>query len=163
MMKEMILHFVKYNLWANDRIVNCILEAGEDKADLELVSSFPTIRKTLYHVWDAETIWLKRLHGESIFTWPSKDFKGSLADAAIEMADTDRRFIAFAEAINETALLTVLNYKNTKGDDFSTPIYQMIMHCMNHSTYHRGQLVTMLRTAGFTNVVSTDYVVFCRI
>jgi uncharacterized damage-inducible protein DinB len=46
--------------------------------------------------------------------------------------------------------------------DLQNKLYEIIMHCMNHSTFHRGQIVTMLRTAGVTNLFSTDLITYYR-
>ena len=42
----------------------------------------------------------------------------------------------------------VFQYYNSKKEHFKSPVYQMLMHVFNHGTYHRGQLVNMLRQLG---------------
>ncbi|MES1222732.1 MAG: DinB family protein, partial [Bacteroidota bacterium] len=54
---------VKYNLWANKRIAEVMMNTDGALLSKEIASSFPSIRKTVFHVWDAEFIWLKRLYG----------------------------------------------------------------------------------------------------
>ena len=54
-----------------------------------------------------------------------------------------------------------LTYKNSKGIQFSS-YSETILHCINHSTYHRGQIITMLRQLGQNNLLSTDYITYCR-
>src|SRR5438128_884263 len=67
-MKELLLQYTKYNLWANTKLLGFIESAvAKDPAvlDKEIPSSFNTIHKTLYHIYYAENIWYKRLNGES--------------------------------------------------------------------------------------------------
>ena len=62
----------------------------------------------------------------------------------------------FIDAFDESNFDTNLDFKRLNGDAYSMPYYQLFAHVVNHATYHRGQLVTMLRQAGFTNVSATD-------
>jgi uncharacterized damage-inducible protein DinB len=55
-----------------------------------------------------------------------------------------------------------IDYTNIKGAPFSNKIMHIIAHVMNHSSYHRGQIITMLRGAGYTNPGSTDLIVYFR-
>ena len=55
-----------------------------------------------------------------------------------------------------------LDFKRLNGDAYSMPYYELIAHVFNHSTYHRGQLVTMLRQVGFDKVESTDMLAYFR-
>jgi uncharacterized damage-inducible protein DinB len=68
----------------------------------------------------------------------------------------------FVEGYNEDALMDKLVFRRINGDRYEMPHYQVFAHIFNHSTYHRGQLVTMLRQVGFTDVGSTDKLGFYR-
>ncbi len=151
-----------YNIWANKRILNEIILAGETNADKEMLSSFPTIRKTVYHIYDAESIWLNRLKNE-VADWPaSKNLSGTLAQFADVMIAKSKEFASYAESLNENQLHEIFIYKNIAGKEFSNTRIDSIHHCMNHSTYHRGQLITMLRNVGLTKFEPLDFIAFCR-
>lgn len=151
-----------YNRWANDRMAGYLREAGEAVADEHQDSSFPTIRKTLYHIWDAQVIWYKRLTGEPISSWPSHHFNGTLNDALNALKENSDAFVRYAEQLAENAGETMIEYHALDGTAFHNTIEEIIMHVMNHGTYHRGQLITMLRNQGFTAVGSTDMIRFYR-
>lgn len=155
-MKELLLSYVKFNLWANDRIIG-VIKNNPEALDKDQVSSFKSIRKTMYHLWDAETIWFKRLAGESLKTWPSKDFKGTTDEFYAAFRKQSEDFISLAENMPGEKFLETLSYSNTKGMAFTATVAEIIMHAMNHATFHRGQIITMLRIAEVTELPSTDY------
>ncbi|MEI9934102.1 MAG: DinB family protein [Ferruginibacter sp.] len=68
----------------------------------------------------------------------------------------------WATTVTEEALLQLFSYKTFKGDPFTQPLYEVVFHVFNHSTYHRGQLVTILRQLGVEKIPSTDLIVFYR-
>ena len=63
--------------------------------------------------------------------------------------------------LDDTELDRVVRYRNFKGEDHASPLWQLMRHMVNHSTYHRGQITTMLRQLGH-EAVSTDLVVYYR-
>jgi len=162
MLSEYLKKLTAYNLWANTRMAGFIVEAGTAVASLEQQSSFPSVQKTFYHIWDAEQIWLNRLNGTSLHNWPTKEFEGSLEAACTQWLGTSAAINAYCQLLNENATSAIVNYSNLKGVQFKNSITEIITHCMNHSTFHRGQLVTLMRGAGFTNVGSTDLITFYR-
>lgn len=151
-----------YNRWANERMAGYLLAAGESIADEEQLSSFPTIRKTLYHLWDAQVIWYKRLAGEAVNTWPSHHFTGTLNDDLSALRENDEAYVRFIENLSEKDGGKDVEYHALDGSAFHNTIEEIIMHVMNHGTYHRGQLITMLRNQGFTAVGSTDMIRYYR-
>lgn len=161
-MKEHLVLYSQYNLRANKKICGFILDAGEEAADKKIISSFDSIRKTLYHVWDAETIWHSRLTGKSPKEWPSKDYNGSLTSACSEFNKKSEGLINYVKERDEEELNALCVYHSLDGKEFSNKISDIIMHVMNHSTFHRGQIITMLRNAGYTKLESTDLIMYLR-
>ena len=156
-MDSHLIKLCKYNVWANDRICTWIKKA-ETKVDEELKSSFPSIRKTLYHLWDAQFIWLARLNSESTNTWPSHSFKGNLEEAIAGIQLNSVEFVSHIELLKESEYQRQVEFKSMDGTSYLNSVEEIITHVINHSTYHRGQLITLLRTVGFTAVVSTDFI-----
>jgi len=161
-MKQHLSTLSRYNVWANRRMGQYLLEAGPVIADEPLNSSFPTIRKTLYHLWDAQVIWYKRLMGTSVNAWPSQGFTGSLEEAVSAVNTNSDDFVNFCENLKENGEQTLITFHSLDGTAYQNTTEEIILHVMNHSTYHRGQLITMLRSAGFTAVGSTDLIRFYR-
>lgn len=160
-MDSHLIKLCKFNVWANDRICTWIKKA-DLKVDEELKSSFPSIRKTLYHLWDAQFIWLSRLNGESPNTWPSHSFEGNLDEAIAGVHQNSLAFVSFIESLNVSEYQRPVEFKSIDGTSYFNSVEEIITHVVNHSTYHRGQLITMLRTVGFTAVESTDFIRYLR-
>jgi uncharacterized damage-inducible protein DinB len=161
-MKELLENYTKYNLWANTKLTGFLQKLDPPLLDKELISSFKTIRQTAYHIWDAELIWYSRLKGESFTSWPSGSFTGSDNDFFKSFVEQSSKFVGFVEDKSEPHFLDSFTYRSIEGKEFTNSVADTILHCMNHSTFHRGQLVTMLRNVGYTDLASTDYISFIR-
>lgn len=160
--KELLLNYTKYNHWANEKVTEFLKKLEPSLLDKEIPSSFNSIRKTIYHIWDAELIWFTRLAGNSFTDWPSKTFKGSDEEFYKSFLEQSKKFIDYTESKSEKELAENFEYTSMEGKPYKNPKSQSIHHCMNHSTFHRGQIITMLRTVGFTDLTSTDYITYIR-
>ncbi len=161
-MKDQLIEYTKYNLWANTMLVGFIKQIEPTLLDKKLTSSFETIRLTLLHIWDAELIWKKRIEGKSLTDWPSKSFKGSDEEMFKEFLACSESWIELVQNKTEEQLNSMFEYSSMEGKQYSNKLWESVHHCMNHSTFHRGQLVTMLRCVGFTELTSTDYITYIR-
>ncbi len=162
-MKETLLQLARYNIWANKRIMETMLRLDDAILDQEIASSFPSLRRTAYHMWSAEFIWLQRLQLVENPVWIETVFKGNVQEAFAEWEQVSKSLLQFVERqYNDHSLEHVLQYYNSKKEPFKNPVYSILQHVFNHATYHRGQLVTMLRQAGITKIPATDMIVFIR-
>jgi uncharacterized damage-inducible protein DinB len=150
-----------YTDWANDRILAAIAELSEEQFTREIVSSFPSIRDTLSHIAFAEWLWLQRWMGESPVESPewTKTPSFHVLSDQIHRIAADRR--AYLTKLADDRIDSTVHYRSTRGDPFAMVLSELFIHCANHSTYHRGQLVTMLRQVGATPP-NTDYTQFVR-
>lgn len=113
-------------------------------------------------MWDAESIWWQRLKlSEKIIT-PSEDFTGSFAELMKKLDQQSTEWKDWVDNATDVHLQHVFAYQNTKKEQFKQPVYEMLLHLFNHGTYHRGQLVTMLRQLGVGKIPPTDFVVYVR-
>lgn len=161
-MKELIERYAEYNLWVNVRLVNFLKDQPEEIIDREIISSFPSIRRTLLHIWDAEAIWLSRLKNVSPAAFPSKTFNGSWEDILGNVVANSAQFFDFVKNADEDFLQKPFEYSDLSGNIHRQQPADMIQHCMNHSTFHRGQIITMCRQSGLTALPRTDYIIFVR-
>jgi uncharacterized damage-inducible protein DinB len=145
-----------YNRWANRRILTVASILASDDFIRPMGNSFSSVRDTLAHILSAEWIWLERWRGRS---------PKALLDAATfptvqslksrwELVEHDQT--QFIEALAPQRLDEELAYINQKGRHYSYPLWQQMVHVVNHSSYHRGQVTTLLRQLG-REAISTDF------
>ena len=156
---EQILLLARYNLWADQLICERINQLENDQLTKEIKSSFPTVLKTLGHMFDAERIWLNRLNGRSLDHWPSSKINNFNTEHLLEES---RQALQYVESLDEQALNTLCTYSNRSGKEFESKRVEILLHLFNHATYHRGQLITMLRELGESDLPATDIIAFLR-
>lgn len=161
-MKEVLQQCAAYTIWANQHLFDCIGSLTEEQIDQEITSSFSSIRKTVLHMWDAESIWWQRLKLAEHIDRPSDTFKGDFAELGRKLMTQSRQWEEWVNNATENQLNHVFAFQNTKKELFKQPVYEMLLHISNHGTYHRGQLVTMLRQLGVEKIPQTDFLIFCR-
>lgn len=152
----------QYNAWANHNILNWLYAKPLELLEKEVPSSFPSLRLTLLHIWDAEKIWMRRLQGLDATSFPSHNFTGTLIDLKNDLLANSEAFSAFLQDAPDAFFQQQIHYTNTKGQEFTTANAEVIQHCIQHSTYHRGQIVTMARGLGLTDPPSTDFTTYVR-
>ena len=96
-MKEIYTSYARYNRWANSRMVDLFSALPAEMVEQPIVSSFPSVKLTFLHIWDAELIWLKRLQGISVLEFPSKQFKGNSVEVFEKMLENSGDFARFVE------------------------------------------------------------------
>lgn len=156
-MKELLQQLALYNIWANQQLLDLICKLPEEQLQKELPSSFPSIHRTLLHMLDAESIWWQRMRLQENTIAPSATFNGTTIELAQQLLQQNRLWESWVLAATPAALDHVFMFYNSKREHFKQPIFQMITHVFNHGTYHRGQLVTMLRQLGVTKIPQTDF------
>jgi uncharacterized damage-inducible protein DinB len=102
------------------------------------------------------------MQGNSQNRWPSASFKGSKGDSLNGLIESSSELSAFILAKSKSFLSTRYAYKNMKGEPFENTYEDTLFHVVNHGTYHRGQVITMLREAGLKQLPSTDLIHYIR-
>ncbi|GAA4212143.1 hypothetical protein GCM10022289_42530 [Pedobacter jeongneungensis] len=138
---------IKYTELADGRIIEIFKLATVELPDAERLFS---------HVLNAQHIWAQRISGKKpLFgVWdihPKENFESLSAD----------NFKLIRAVLNNHPLDKLIFYSNSRGDQYENRIDEILFHLFNHSTYHRGQVVTLLKKAGFTPPV-TDYIMLKR-
>jgi uncharacterized damage-inducible protein DinB len=137
-----------YHSWAMDRLFHHI-------AALPAVPQ--ACLKLSQHVVNAESIWVSRIKGEKpvIGVWEERPFEDCLK--------LHQRSMELLKAIIEgdQDLECVIDYVTTNGDPFSNSIHDILIHVLNHATYHRAQIAKELRLNRI-DPVNTDYILYVR-
>jgi uncharacterized damage-inducible protein DinB len=137
-----------YDEWANALVLDAAARLSDEEFTRGMGNSFPSVRDTLVHLLFAEWVWLRRWRGESprLVLDPAE-----FADAEsvrARLAEVARDRAELVAGLSDADLGRVVAYVNAKGEEWRYPLGRMMQHVANHSTYHRGQVVTMLRQLG---------------
>jgi uncharacterized damage-inducible protein DinB len=168
-----------YNRWANRRMFSVLEKLSDEKFTATMPSSFPSIRESMLHILAAEWLWLKRWKGASPRATVADTSQASAMGSAMSnggvavdtlatlsglrcFADSiEQERQEFLSALNDDVLLARLTYTDMGGKEFSMPLAYLLQHLVNHGTYHRGQVTTLLRQAG-AETVAFDLLFFIR-
>ena len=148
-----------YNRWANRRLLAAVRLLQPMEFIRDLSTSFGSIRGTLVHIVWGEWLWVRRWLGESptqVFDLEKFPAVDSLESTWDEVERDQRNFIA---GLSDERLIGRVSYENFQGDRWEYSLGHMMQHLVNHSSYHRGQVVTLLRQLGH-NPPTTDFLVY---
>ena len=161
-MKSIFKQYAAYNKWANQKLIETISQLNDLQQREEIVSSFPGIFKTLLHMLDAESIWWQRLKLVEQIERPSDHFSGNFSDLQKRLLLQSEQWYDWVANASDNQLQHVFAYQNSKREQFKQPVNEVLLHLFNHGTYHRGQLVTMLRQLGIGKIPATDFIEWTR-
>jgi uncharacterized damage-inducible protein DinB len=150
-----------FNAWANHRILDACAVLTPEQFTRDLASSFHSVRDTLAHVYGAQWVWLERWHGRTPTVLPSAADFPDFETVRRRFTEIDRNLVDYAASLNADDIQRVIEFKTLAGTPISQPLWQMLQHVANHSTYHRGQVTTMLRQLG-AKAASTDLIYYYR-
>ncbi len=148
MATEYIRTLYAYNTWANRRILDTAAQLTPEQFVASVGASFPSVRDTLVHTLSAQWIWLSRWKGTSPRAGLSPNEFPDLAAIHARWEAVDRDLHAFIGALDEDGLARVIQYTSTKGQPWAYPLWQLLLHQVNHATQHRSEVAVMLTQAG---------------
>ena len=158
--EEMCLLY-EYNGWANRRSLSAAGALTAEQFTKPMGSSFTSVRDTLAHVFGAEWIWLERFQGRSPASLPDTRQYPDVASLGGRWGEFEPRLLDFVRGLTQSDLDRVMEYKTLKFGVYSNPLWQSMQHLVNHGTYHRGQVTTLLRQLGAQPIL-TDLMHFYR-
>ena len=150
-----------YNAWANHRALEGASKLTPEQFTKPMCSSFSSVRDTLGHIFGAEWIWLERFQGRSPASLPDVTHFTDIESLKESWVEFEPRLLNFVRGLTQLDLDRVLEYKTLKFGVYSNPLWQSMQHVVNHGTYHRGQVTTLLRQLGAQPIL-TDLMHFYR-
>ena len=150
-----------FNSWASHRAMDATGALSMEQFTKPLGNSFSSVRDTLAHIFGAEWIWLERFQGRSPASLPNAADYADLASLRASWSEFEPRLLGFVRGLTQADLDRVIEYKTLKFGVYSNPLWQSMQHVVNHGSYHRGQVTTLLRQLGAQPVL-TDLMHFYR-
>jgi uncharacterized damage-inducible protein DinB len=157
--RDTIADLLAYHRWANGKLLGLCRPLTDEHLDREEPIGPGSLRKTLFHVWAAESLWLSRWKGNSPTSFPIEE--GVPIDelhARFEMLHAARN--GFLAEENPKDYSRIVSYRNLAGEAFANPLVNLIMHVVNHAVHHRAQAIHFLKLSGVKIPGGLDYIFY---
>ena len=158
---DFVHQILDFHYWARDRVLLATDVLDAEQYSRPMGNSFPSIRDTLTHIYQAEWIWYSRWNGVSPTSFPQVELPDLTALRTV-WSGLEHKVRDYLRNAGVTELQRVIPYRLMSGKEGASPLWQMVVHVVNHATYHRGQVTTMLRQLGAAPAQSTDMITFFR-
>jgi uncharacterized damage-inducible protein DinB len=152
-----------YHYWARDRMLDALEPLAPDQYNRNLGGSFASIRETATHIYAAEWAWYSRWRGESPTALIPFDRFSDLGELRRAWSELESKVRPFVDGLGDGGVNRLFEYKLLSGHAGASPIWQMVQHVVNHASYHRGQITTMLRQIGAQPPKPLDMIAYFRI
>lgn len=138
--------------WANQRILDALRVNTDNERALQLFA----------HILHVEQVWFTRLTGKDsshIPLWPDADL--SVCSQLVDL--NNENYSAYLADMKTNGNLDAeISYKSQNGESFKSSVHDILTQVALHGHYHRGQINSMLRTAG-NEPVNVDYITYVRL
>lgn len=149
-LREHFLELFRYEKWATAKVLDAMKQLPVQDAKCA---------EWMTHILMAQIIWHSRLvqNGKNYSPWEKKTF-----DECMEMYDSNTKlWNEYCSTLTDEGLMQIVKYQNTKGDAFESVVKDILIQVINHSTYHRGQIIAKLK-GQLPTLPSTDYLFYVR-
>jgi uncharacterized damage-inducible protein DinB len=155
-LQKLMTNYAAYNLWANETLVEWLRTKPAEVFELAVPSSFPSILKTFNHILAVEEFWHSVVAETELKNARYMATDIELEEVISALLAQSQALVDFANTLSEKELLKEVDL-DTPWVKGKKPRYEFLQHVFNHSTYHRGQIITIGRNIGLTDAPMTDY------
>jgi uncharacterized damage-inducible protein DinB len=145
---DLVRTLYRYSAWATARIVDQAARLRPDELAVPSGASFSTVRETLVHIMAAQSIWLARWKGTSPSALLGAREFPDLASIRARWDQIEGDTQRFVAGLTDADLARVVEYRNTLGERWAYPLWQQVVHQVNHATQHRGEVAAALTELG---------------
>jgi len=157
-----LVDLIDYHYWARDRMLEAVAGLAPDQLTQPLAGSFGSVRETLVHSYSAEWVWYSRWNGVSPEAPLSADGFPDLVSLVDAWRELEQQVRTFVGRLDDGQVDRKIDYRMMNGTAARSSFQQMLQHVVNHGTYHRGQVTTLLRQLGVSSPRSTDMSTYFR-
>jgi uncharacterized damage-inducible protein DinB len=151
-----------YHYWARDRMLAAVETLTPKQYTTDLGNSFKCVRDTVVHIYFAEWLWHARWMGKSPLDGLNPADFPDVATIRRAWIEHEAKMRSLLDGLRDQGVDRVYEYKNLAGQDFKSIFWHMFQHVVNHATYHRGQVTTMVRQLGANPGKPQDLIAFYR-
>jgi uncharacterized damage-inducible protein DinB len=162
MTKQELELLYDYHYWARDRMLNAIDPLPPDQLLCDAGNSFRSVRDTVAHIYSADWVWYTRWTGESPAALLPMEMFPDIASIRSAWTEPEGQVRSFLTGLDASGVDGRFEYKLLNGQPGSAIFWQMAQHVVNHASYHRGQVTTLLRQLGAQPPKPMDLIAFYR-
>ncbi len=138
-----------YTAWASHRLLDCATKLSEEELTRDFKTADKNVLETLVHVFAADRLWLSRIQATPRSTFIDPEDR-QLAALTSEWPALQQRWEQWAAPLTDQDAQKQIAYHDLEGKPYQQPLWQIVLHVVNHGTHHRGQVSGFLRTMGHT-------------
>lgn len=147
-----------YNCWAITRLTDWLKSKPAVLLEASAASSFPGIKATLLHIWEVEREWMGHLQQRP--NGLQQGIDDDLTTVLNRLVEQAADFSKYVQSLTEEEVQEDCYCQLWFSETICRPRFEIIQHCLNHSTYHRGQVVTIGHQVGLKDAPMTDYMFY---
>jgi uncharacterized damage-inducible protein DinB len=152
--------YLAYSAWASGRLVDAAAQLSLEQLTRDFGTADKSVLRTLVHVFGADRLWLQRMQGASPKSYlTAADYELSVLQNDWPTLHT--RWLDWAAGLTDDAAAAEHSYTDMSGKPWRQPVWQLVMHVVNHGTHHRGQVAGFIRAMGQTPP-PLDFTAYCR-
>ena len=159
MMHDDLASLYAFNRWADSRVVHALRALDEEQYGRELGGGWPSVRATFVHVAGATWAWTERIAGRDCTKLHTVELLPHLEDAVTVLNEAHDRLDGIVAAATPERKNETFVWKNLAGAEKKAPFWVILRHDVNHESYHRGQISSMVKRLG-AKPIATDLVLW---
>lgn len=136
-----------YTCWASTRLLGAASALSDSEMRRDFGTADKTVLGTLAHIYGADRIWLARVRGDGPPLLPRDAFQ-DMSGLAARWNAVLQDWLDWARRLTDDDVVRAISYRDLKGNPWTTPLWQIVLHVVNHGTHHRGQAAGFLRSMG---------------
>lgn len=148
---------LRFQTWRLEKVSELLKEADEKIFSRQLEGSFGSLYIILNHLVWAEKVWLGRVDRDTVATMKASDVTGLLA----AWKEVNAKWATLLQEADAEDVFREIEYFTSTGDRFTNTVLEIVIHMVDHTTYHVGQMMNAVRSFGI-EPVSTNYIHYLR-
>jgi uncharacterized damage-inducible protein DinB len=145
---DVLRSHLDYTAWASKRLVDTAAGVSKEELGRDFQTADHSILGTLVHVYAADRIWLARVTNAAAGPFIT-EADHNLSVLVNDWPALHERWRKYGLTLTDESAAASISYKDTKGNPYMQPLWQIILHVVNHGTHHRGQVSGFLRAMGY--------------
>jgi uncharacterized damage-inducible protein DinB len=141
------MHF-DYSAWASQRLMDATSKLIPEELERDFKTSDKNILDTLVHVFAADRVWLSRVKGAPRPTYVDPEDR-DFTKLQREWPALYQSWQDWLAPVTDEGAQAKIKYRDIKGNEYEQPLWQILLHVVNHGTHHRGQAAGFLRAMGY--------------